>query len=106
MIFRRYVSHEEVEAKMTHNTKFIDEREEKFGSAPIYFVDESKQKEWDAMEPDIKDGIRKHLHSMCRKVGHELSIELLCHLYNELSARMDRLEASKDFAVDEKRAED
>jgi hypothetical protein len=71
-------------------------KHEKYGSAPIYIVDEKKREEWDNMPDDMKRSIKAHVHQMCQKVGDQMSIELLCHLYNDLSSRIDKLEGKKE----------
>lgn len=66
--------------------------DEIYGSAPIFIVDEQKRKEWEDMPAGIKEGIKKHLHQMCQKVGTDIAIQILCNVYNDLSNRMDKLE--------------
>jgi len=69
--------------------------EKKFGSAPLekmIFLSEEKQQEWDAFDPSIKEAIRKNIHGYCSKLENKLSIEVLCHVINEMAQRIEVLE--------------
>jgi len=63
----------------------------KYGSAPIIFADE-KQKEWEDLNPEIKKSISSRLHETTKILSLERSIELLCHVINDLNERIDKLE--------------
>lgn len=65
---------------------------DRYGSAPIIFMDEEKRKEWKEMKPEHREFIKKHLHQMYQESTMKVSIELLCLVYNDLSERLDKLE--------------
>lgn len=54
--------------------------------------DEEKRKEWEEMDPQVKEFCKKNVHRCCQEATMKVSIELLCHLYNDLSERVDKLE--------------
>jgi len=66
--------------------------DEKWGTCPIVFVDETKKKEWEAMDESVKKACLQRIHETTKRIGVEASIELLCHVYNDLSARIDKIE--------------
>lgn len=68
---------------------------DKFGSCPIVFVDEKKQKEWDSLDENTKKFVKSNIHAAMKELTQKLQIEMLCHLYNDLSKRIDDLEKKK-----------
>lgn len=71
--------------------------ENKYGSAPIYFMDESKQKEWDELSDSNKSFIMKYLHEVTSKMSHDIALETLCHIINDMNTRLEKLEGLKDI---------
>lgn len=69
---------------------------EKYGSAPIFFSDREKQRQFDELEQDAKNLVFNNLKEISKNMSNELSIEMLCHVCNDLSKRIDRLEAKHD----------
>lgn len=64
----------------------------KYGKCPIIFIDEEKQKEWDEMPESVKNAARSHLFNTMKSLTQDAQIELLCHLYNDLSKRLENVE--------------
>lgn len=71
----------------------------KFGSAPVFenydriiFMDKDKEKEWEDLNPSVKKSYISNLKETCDKMENKVAIEFLCHVINDLSKRIDRLE--------------
>ena len=75
---------------------------EKYGSAPIVFLDEEKRKKWEELPEGIKKSIKSHLHEITKRANTEMSIEILCNLYGDLSERLDKLEARKKLTPEQR----
>jgi len=72
-----------------------------YGSAPIeeydklIFLNEEKEKEWEELDDSTKKFCLDHLKETCSKMQNKLAIELLCHVINDLSERIKKLEEDK-----------
>jgi len=72
-----------------------------YGSAPVetydklIFLDKDKEKEWEEMDEATKTSCLNHLKETCSQMENKLAIELLCHVINDLSKRLKKLEKDK-----------
>jgi len=72
-----------------------------YGSAPIeeydklMFFDKEKEKEWENLDDSTKKFCLDHLKETCSKMQNKLAIELLCHVINDMSERIKKLEEIK-----------
>ena len=69
-------------------------------SCPAYdgkmiFMSAEKEKEWNELDDRTKTQVMKHLHKTTENMEVRLAIELLCHCINDLSARVQSLEAEE-----------
>ncbi len=68
----------------------------KYANAPVYdsliFFDEQKKKEWEDMPEGQKSFVMNNLNECCSKMENKLAIEMLCHVINDLSERIKKLE--------------
>lgn len=67
----------------------------KFGSAPLdslVEMSEEKRKEWEELDPKYKETLRNNIIVVSNEFSNRLSIEILCHLYEELDKRIKVLE--------------
>ncbi len=58
----------------------------------MVFMSTDKQKEWDELEPRQKEFVMNHLAATAAKMENKIAIEMLCHVINELMARIEKLE--------------
>lgn len=72
--------------------------DEKYGSAPIIFLDEEKRKEWESLEPSIKRNVYSMLHTCANQMEVKISIEMLCNVIIDMDQRIQILE--KMCAID------
>jgi len=56
------------------------------------FTDESKRKEWEDLDADVKKSIISTLNKTCDEMEAKYSIQLLCNLYIDLQERIENLE--------------
>lgn len=67
---------------------------EKYGSAPLIFLDEEKRKEWEKLDPSIRKGVFSMLHSCADKMEIKILIEMLCNVIIDMDKRIQELEKS------------
>lgn len=67
-------------------------KNEKYGAAPIIFMDEQKRKEWEDLSLPIKSNIMSRLHSMANQMETKLSIDMLCNIIVDMDKRIRDLE--------------
>jgi len=65
---------------------------EKYGSSPIIFLDDEKRKEWEKLDPSIRNNIFSLLHSCADKMEMKICIEMLCNVIIDLDKRIQKLE--------------
>lgn len=65
---------------------------EPIGYEKIIFMDKDKEKEWEDMDPSVKKHVLAHLESTCSMMENKISIQLLCHVINDLEKRIQELE--------------
>ncbi len=64
----------------------------KYGSAPIIFLDEEKRKEWENLEPSTRREAYSLLHSCADKMESKMMIEMLCNIIIDMDKRIQYLE--------------
>ncbi len=64
----------------------------KYSSAPIVFLDEEKRKEWDNLDPAMKNNIFSMLHSCSKQMESKMMIEMLCNIIIDMDKRIQDLE--------------
>lgn len=69
---------------------------EKYGSAPIFFSDREKQRQFDELEQEAKNLVFNNLKEISKNMSNELSIEMLCLVCNDLSKRIEKLEEANE----------
>ncbi len=69
---------------------------DKYGSAPIIFLDEEKRKEWEHMDPALKSSVFGMLHSCADKMQTKVMIEMLCNIIIDMDKHIQELEKFKD----------
>lgn len=65
---------------------------DKYGTAPIIFLDEQKRKEWENLEPSMKREVYSLLHSCADKMETKMMIEMLCNVIIDMDKRIQKLE--------------
>jgi hypothetical protein len=70
--------------------------ENKYGSAPIIFLDEEKRKEWENVDPSIRRNVYSMLHSCADKMEMKICIEMLCNVIIDMDKRIQDLEMFKN----------
>lgn len=70
--------------------------DDRYGLAPIIFLDEEKRKEWEQMEPSMKREVYSLLHSCADKMETKVMIEMLCNVIIDMDKRIQGLEKFKD----------
>lgn len=63
-----------------------------FGSAPIVFMNKEKEKEWENLPDNIKVSVLSNLEGFAQQMTHGASIQMLCHVINDLSKKISELE--------------
>lgn len=58
----------------------------------LVFMDEEKEKEWNQLPDSEKSFVMEHLKEVTSRMESKVSIELLCHVINELLERVKKLE--------------
>ncbi len=58
----------------------------------IIFNDPSKDEEWQSQPEYLKKFTMAHLNCVADKMTSRIAIEMLCHVINDLTARIDALE--------------
>jgi hypothetical protein len=71
--------------------------ENKYASAPIgydkmIFMDKDKEKEWETMDASVKKHVLANLESTCSMMENKISIQLLCHVINDLGKKIEELQ--------------
>lgn len=61
-------------------------------SASLVFLDEEKRKEWERLDPSIKNNIFAMLHTASKKMEIGLCIEMLCNVIIDMDKRLKKLE--------------
>ncbi len=65
---------------------------DKYGSAPIIFLDEEKRKQWENMDPALRSSVFGMLHSCADKMEMKVMIEMLCNVIINMDKRIQELE--------------
>lgn len=66
------------------------------GYEKIIFRDSQKEKEWNELDPAVKEHILSNLRDHARSLHLPQAIDMLCHIINDLSARIKKLEDKQD----------
>lgn len=66
--------------------------EEPLRYSKMIFTDKKTEKEWEEMPENIKMLIYNNLAETAKKMKHELSIQMLCHVVSDLLKRIQKLE--------------
>lgn len=64
----------------------------------MIFMSEEKQKQWDNLPRTQKDYFEKNLLQKCKSMEHNLAIEMLANVINELGIRIAKLETQRIYA--------
>lgn len=62
----------------------------------LIFMDKEKEKEWESLDSIMKADCLGHLEDYVKKMTQDKSIELLCHVVNDLHERIMKLEKKGD----------
>lgn len=69
---------------------------EKYGSAPLIFMDEIKRKEWEELPETVRKNVYSMLHSCTKKMEIKICIEMLCNVIIDMDKRIQELESFKN----------
>jgi len=58
----------------------------------LIFSDKKKEEEWESLTAAERKFVKKNLSDLCKKMENNISIEMLCHVVNEILERLDKLE--------------
>jgi hypothetical protein len=65
---------------------------EKYGSAPIIFMDEKKREEWEALDESVKNNVFSMLHTCVEKLEIKHTLEMFCNVIIDMDKRIKELE--------------
>jgi len=77
---------------MTQRFKINGNKQDKPRYEALIFTDESKRKEWEELDPAVKNYVLYNLQQSCSKMENELSIQLLANVLQDLILRIEKLE--------------
>lgn len=66
-------------------------KDPRLGSAPI-FIDDARRKEWEELEPAIKEEVTRNIARYVNKLENSVSIEILANIIQDLLLRIEKLE--------------
>ncbi len=73
------------------------ENDNKYGSAPLIFFDDEKRKEWENLDPAIRNNIFSLLHSAADKMETKLCLQILCNVIIDMDKRIQDLEKKNEL---------
>jgi hypothetical protein len=62
----------------------------------LIFTNAEKQREWEDMDATVKAFVMRNISQTASKMQDSLSIEMLCHVINDLIKRIESLENKTD----------
>jgi hypothetical protein len=63
-----------------------------YGYEKLIFTSRQKEKEWEDLEPVVKNQAMQHLKEYANEMSLKVSVEMLCHVINDLHERINKLE--------------
>ncbi len=77
---------------MKESKKLLENIRESHPLEKMIFVSEEKEKEWADLEPGLKSSIMSNLRYFADRSENRISIEMLCHVVQELLERVKKIE--------------